>query len=92
MFIKNTLARINIDAKGINTPQGVGVGTPEAAVVAAYGATVQKERHFYDAKGKYLTIMSDGRDTGIRFEILDGIVSRFYLGTSTEIHHVEGCE
>ena len=91
MFLDKVLVRIDIHKPGIRTIDGVSVGDSESAVIAAYKNRLISEPHAYDESGKYLTALSENKKTGVRFEILDGKVGIYYLGTSQAIQFIEGC-
>ncbi|MEJ2408313.1 MAG: hypothetical protein P8Y58_00280 [Novosphingobium sp.] len=77
----------------ITLPDGIGIGTREAAVKAAFPG-FRAEPHAYDSDpAKYLTApdAKNGRPA-LRFEIgQHGRVSAIHAGTMPELGYVEGC-
>ena len=92
MFVDGLLARIDIDTDQVFTVSGIGLGSTEAAVKAAYGDRVATTPHAYTGpEGKYLTLHSRDGSRGMRFETSGGHVSRYYAGTARAIEYIEGC-
>lgn len=91
MMIDDHLARIDVDAPGIFTATGLQVGDSEAKVRKVYGAKLQVTAHQYIDTGHYLTVRSDDRRYGVRFETDSGKITTFYAGTYEAIQYVEGC-
>lgn len=91
MIIERRLARIDVDAPGIETVTGLQVGDPEARARKVYGAKMSVMGHQYIDTGHYLTARSEDRRYGIRFETDNGKITRYYVGTYEAIQYVEGC-
>lgn len=85
------LSRIDVDVRGISTESGLQVGESEARVRQLYGTKVKVLPHKYVDTGHYLTVHSQHRRYGIRFETDKGKVTRYYVGTYEAIQYVEGC-
>ena len=83
---------VRIDVRGAEplTDAGVGVGSLESDVLAAYGARAQVSPHKYTGpEGHYVTV--DAGEFAIVFET-DGIrVTRYRAGRKPEVTWVEGC-
>jgi hypothetical protein len=91
MIENGRFARVDTDAPGIHTIEGVQVGDAESKVLRVYGAGVKVEPHKYNDDGHYLTIRSrDGR-YGMRFETDKGKITTFYGGRFEAVQYVEGC-
>lgn len=78
------------------TPEGVGLGTLEADVLAAYkDAKVVVKPHFYTYPDNHYIIvtMSDPaqQDLRILFETSNGKISTYRVGRLPEVEYVEGC-
>ncbi len=84
-------SRVDVDAPGIPTTEGIYVGDSEAQARRVYGARLKVEPHHYIEGGLYLTVRSrDGR-YGTRFETDKGKIQSFYAGRFESIQLVEGC-
>jgi len=92
MIIDGRLVRIDVDAPGILTTSGLQVGDSEALAQKVYGPKMKVTEHKYVDTGHYLTVRSDDRRYGVRFETDQGKITMFYAGTYEAIQYVEGCE
>jgi hypothetical protein len=91
MIENGRLARVDVNAPGIHTLEGIQVGDAESKVQRVYGARVKVEPHKYNDDGHYLTIPSrDGR-YGMRFETDKGKITTFYGGRFEAVQYIEGC-
>jgi hypothetical protein len=91
MIIDDHLVRIDVDAPSILTSSGLQVGDSESKVLKVYGPKLKVTEHQYVDTGHYLTVRSDDRRYGIRFETDGGKITMFYVGTYEAIQYVEGC-
>lgn len=93
MVSEGRVVRFDVDAPGVVTRSGLGVGDDEARVLEVLGsASVEVTPHKYAAPdGNYLTIWSADRQAAVRFETLNGKVTTFYAGRVPEVTYVEGC-
>lgn len=73
--------------------EGIGVGSSEAAVRAAFPGFREAPHEYAEAPAKYLTAPNaDGGDGALRFEIgADRKVSLVHVGTMPVLGYVEGC-
>jgi hypothetical protein len=85
------LSRVDVDAPGITTTEGVQVGDPEAKALRAYGPRLKVEPHHYIDDGHYLTVRSSNGRYGIRFETEKEKITSFYSGRFASVQLVEGC-
>ena len=86
------LARVDVDAPGMATKEGIQVGDTEAHALKVYGAKLKIEPHHYTGpEGHYLTVRSDSGRYGIRFETDGAKIVNFYAGSFQAIQYVEGC-
>lgn len=70
--------------------EGVGVGSTEKEVLAAFPGFRASPHKYVEAPGKYLT--QPGNDPRLIFEIgIDGRVSLIHVGLMPELGYVEGC-
>ncbi|MGD0841325.1 MAG: hypothetical protein ABSA32_09235 [Candidatus Acidiferrales bacterium] len=84
-------SRVDVDAPGIPTTEGIQVGDSEEHARRVYGAQMKVEPQKYIDDGHYLTVRSaDGR-YGIRFETEKGKIQDFYAGQFDDVQLVEGC-
>lgn len=93
MILKGRVARVEVDAPGVATENGIQVGDSEERAKQVYGSRLKVKPHAYTGpQGHYLTIRSaDGR-YGIRFETDNGKITTFYAGRFDAIQYIEGCE
>lgn len=73
--------------------EGIGVGSAEAEVRAAFPGFREEAHKYVEAPGKYLTAPNAASgDPALRFEIgADGRVSLIHVGTMPVLGYVEGC-
>lgn len=70
--------------------EGIGPGSTEAQVRAAFPSFVAEPHQYVDAPAKYLT--QPGNDPRLRFEIdAEGKVSLVHVGMKPTLEYVEGC-
>jgi hypothetical protein len=92
MINNGRVVRVEVNAPGITTRSGLGVGAAEAEVKATLGKGVAVTPHKYVAPdGNYLTLWSADKKRAVRFETLQGKVTSFYAGRKPEVEFVEGC-
>ena len=91
MIEDGRLSRVDVDAPGISTTNGVQVGDSEAKALSVYGGRLKVEPHHYVENGHYLTILSRGGQYGMRFETEKGKIQSFYAGRLEAVRYVEGC-
>ncbi|WP_119302438.1 hypothetical protein [Dongia deserti] len=91
MISNDRVVRVEVNARGITTKSGLGVGDSEAHLKEAW-PTIEVTPHKYVAPdGNYLTIWARDRKSAVRFETLQGEVTSFYAGRVPEVEYVEGC-
>ncbi len=83
--------RITVDdSSAAELVEGIGPGSTEAQVLAAFPSFVASPHKYVDAPAKYLT--QPGSDPRLRFEIDDGgKVSLVHVGIMPTLEYVEGC-
>ena len=92
MISNDRVVRVEVNAPGITTRSGLGVGDAESRVKEAFGASLEVTPHKYVApEGSYLTVWSANHKAAVRFETLQGKVTSFYAGRVPEVEYVEGC-
>jgi len=92
MISNGRVARVEVNAPGIKTRSGLGVGDTEARVKQALGNAIEITPHKYVAPdGNYLTVWASDKKSAVRFETLLGKVTSFYAGRVPEVEYVEGC-
>lgn len=70
--------------------EGIGVGSTEDAVLAAFPGFQSESHKYVGGRAKYLT--QPGSDPRLRFEIgEDGRVSDIHVGENPQLSYVEGC-
>ena len=95
MFQKFRVVRVDVGKKGITTPEGLGVGSPEDALRSAYGARARFTAHPYgNGNGPndwhYVSIhLSAERD--LLFETDGKRVTSFRVGLPQAVSLIEGC-
>jgi hypothetical protein len=87
--------RISVGQRSdVKLVEGIGVGSTEAAVRAAFPGFGETPHKYVEAPAKYLTAPNAdrGQDVALRFEIgADGKVSIMHIGTMPVLGYVEGC-
>jgi hypothetical protein len=92
MISNGRVVRVEVNAPGIKTKSGLGVGDAESRVKEVLGSSVEVTPHKYVAPdGNYLTLWSSDHTSAVRFETLLGKVTSFYAGRVPEVEYVEGC-
>lgn len=91
MISNDRVVRIEINAPGITTRSGVGVGDSEQRVKEVLPSAEVTPHKYVAPDGNYLTVWTRDRKAAVRFETLQGKVTSFYAGRVPEVEHVEGC-
>ncbi len=93
MVLKDTILRVDVDAGGSRTSEGVGIGDAEAKVKEAYAGRVTVQPHKYTGpKGHYLVISSSNDATHrIIFETDGTVVTKYHAGLVPAVDLVEKC-
>ncbi|MEZ5830670.1 MAG: hypothetical protein R3D05_05785 [Dongiaceae bacterium] len=91
MVSKDRVVRIEINAPGITTKSGLGVGDSEARVKKLLPSAEITPHKYVAPNGNYLTIWTSDHKAAVRFETLEGKVTSFYAGRVPEVEYVEGC-
>ena len=90
------LVRVDVDSAGILTEKGVGIGSPESAVRAAYGTGLIDRAHKYqwEAGWRYLIYRSPGESDTLRavvFESDGQKIRTLRAGLEPQVEYVERC-
>lgn len=96
MVVDGRVARVEIDSPKFRTVSGARIGDSleqlKALYGVRYGSRLTMEPHVYRPdSGHYLTLRSKDGLEGVRFEIIDGYVTRFYGGPWEHLLLAEGC-
>ncbi len=93
MLAGDTIVRADINAEGVHTPDGIGVGSTEAAVRAAYGDRMTVEPHPYEGPtGHYLVVTDPSRPGFLTIFETNGVtVTSLRAGRLPEVRLIEGC-
>jgi hypothetical protein len=93
MLLDGRVARINVSKRGIPTLSGAGVGDLVSRVHSIYGGRLRASDHDFGAgEGmQYLTMFSQDRHYGIRFETDGERVTEYYVGTGEAVQFIEDC-
>ncbi|HEX5632974.1 MAG TPA: hypothetical protein VFX50_07085 [Gemmatimonadales bacterium] len=93
MVERDTIVRIDVEAAGIVTPEGAGVGDAESKVLGLYGARAAVTPHKYTGpEGHYITVTEPTDSARLTIFETDGrTVHRYRAGTVPAVQYVEGC-
>lgn len=93
MVESDTVARVDVRAKGVLTAEGAGVGDTEASVLARYAGRVRTMPHKYTSPQGHYLIVSALPDTAhlIIFETDGRAVLNYRAGRRPAVEFVEGC-
>lgn len=93
MVAGDTIVRANVDAEGVRTEAGLGVGSTESEVKAAFSPRVTVELHPYTGpEGHYLVVTDPSRpDFRMIFETDGKLVTSVRAGREPEVRLIEGC-
>jgi hypothetical protein len=89
MEVMGRIVRIDVTAPGVQTAEGIEVGTPIGRVLEVYRTGVTVGPHKY-TDGKYLTVAPD-MEHRLVFEADQARVTRYRVGRLPEVEWVEGC-
>lgn len=87
------IARVDVNAPGVLSAEGAGIGTAEADVRRIYGDRLQVQPHKY-TDGRYLIVRPAGPDSATHrmvFETDGQTVTKLRGGKLPEVEWVEGC-
>ena len=91
MVERDTVARVDVRARGVLTAEGAGVGDTEASVLERYNGRIRTTPHKY-TDGHYLTVAALPDSTHlIVFETDGRLVLRYRAGRRPAVEYVEGC-
>ena len=94
MVTGGTIGRVDVNARGVRTRSGVGVGSTEGEVQRTYPGQITVSPHTYDPTGHYLTFVPRDpaeRELRIVFETDGSTVTSFRAGRLPDVEFVEGC-
>jgi hypothetical protein len=93
MIERDTVARVDVRAKGVLTAEGVGVGDTEQRVLEQYAGRVRTSPHKYTGPtGHYLTVSAPPDSTHLLVFETDGrLVTNYRSGRRSAVELVEGC-
>ncbi|MBG54039.1 MAG: hypothetical protein CML99_16735 [Rhodobiaceae bacterium] len=90
MTIDGKVARIELGEKGATLENGLGIGSLEDEIIAAFGDKAVVEPNKYDEQGTdYQITLSES--AGLIFNVSEGKVQAFRVGRYPELEWVEGC-
>lgn len=93
MVSRGAVVRVDVDAAGILTEDGVGIGDPESSVMRVYAGQIRAEPHKYTGPVGHNLIVSNPADSGhmIVFETDGEKVVRYRAGQRVAAELVERC-
>jgi hypothetical protein len=91
MISKDRVVRIEVNAPGITTKSGLGVGDSEARVKEMLPSAEVTPHKYVAPDGNYLTVWARDHKAAVRFETLQSKVTSFYAGQVPQVEYVEGC-
>jgi hypothetical protein len=93
MVVDDTVARVEVETRGVRTAAGDQVGDTEAAVLARHGGRARVEPHAYTGpEGHYVVVTTPGDTTRqIVFETDGRLVTMYRAGRLPAVAYIEGC-
>ena len=93
MVFGDTIVRADIDTTGVLTRDGLGVGSPESALLSAYKGRVMVKSHPYDGPEWHYVVVTPSNDSTFRmiFETDGQRVRSFRIGLRRAVDLIEGC-
>lgn len=91
MISKDRVVRIEVNAPGITTRSGLGVGDSETRVKELFPSVEVTPHKYVAPDGSYLTVWTRDHKAAVRFETLQGKVTSFYAGQVPQVEYIEGC-
>ncbi|MCH8686018.1 hypothetical protein [Pedomonas mirosovicensis] len=103
MVVEGRIRRIDVQSRDrqpaaggrpdIITPEGIGIGMPEAVALRVYGTRVHVVAHPYTGRdgGHYLIVDAPRGQGGLIFETYNKRITGLRAGWQPEIGYVEGC-
>ncbi len=91
MIVDDHVARIDIGAPSSRTEMGVGVGSTESEVLAAYQGRAAVEPHPYTAPEGHYIVVAPLNERGAIFETDGTRVLSFRVGRADAVRWIEGC-
>jgi hypothetical protein len=94
MIENGVIVRADVDSAGPKTEEGIGIGSTEAEIRAAYGQhlTVQLHKYQWDKGWRYFIYLPPTDSlNAIVFETDDKAVRTFRVGRRPQVQYVERC-
>ena len=91
MFKNYRVVRIDVDGKGIVTPEGAGVGTTESRLRQLYPQAVFSVHPYLGNEGHYVVVKFSSKSRELLFETDHGMVTSFRAGLPNPVDYIEGC-
>ncbi len=91
MVEHGVITHVQAHDKHVATDSGVRVGDSAAKLKKIYGSKIEKMPHVYYPGDFYYFVWEDGKERGIKFEVVGNHVLAIY-GGSKSIMFVEGCD
>lgn len=91
MISNDRVVRVEVNAPGIVTRSGLGVGDSEERLQELLPSAEVTPHKYVAPDGNYLTVWTRNRKAAVRFETLQGKVTSFYAGQAPQVEYVEGC-
>ena len=94
MIENGVVVRADIDSAGPETAEGIGIGSPEDAIRAAYGQhiTIQLHKYQWEAGWRYFIYLPpQDSANAIVFETDGKTVQNYRVGRRPQVQYVERC-
>lgn len=91
LFVRGHIARIDINRRGIQTTDGLQIGSAAQEIERRFPGRVRIERHMYEEGAYYYIVDPTYSENEFVFEVKNGRVIRYRVGSLPAVEWVERC-